>query len=114
MKNNYQIHIIIAAASTVVINLFMLLVMNIPFDWYILPVSMCGILSVYQILKIWDITRKLDLRLPMVFYFYCTIWFGCYLAPLMHFALNFWLIFIRSESDLAFVLQLPRGKCAYP
>lgn len=93
MNNNYQVHAIIAVASTAVINMFMLLVLNIPFNWYLIPVSICGILSVYQLFYLWDTTRQHNLRLPMVFYFYCTIWFGCYLAPLMHFALNFWLIF---------------------
>ncbi|RVU00716.1 hypothetical protein EOD41_12030 [Mucilaginibacter limnophilus] len=86
----------IALSVMAVINLFMLMVLNIPFDWYLLPVSVSGVMSVYQLLYLLHITKQNGLRLPMVFYFYCTIWFGCYFAPLLHFALNFWLIFNAS------------------
>jgi hypothetical protein len=87
---------IIAVAVTGIINLFMLLVLNIPFDWYLLPLTVCGIVSVYQVLYVFKVTRQYGLRLPLVFYFYCTLWFSCYFAPLLHFALNFWLIFNNS------------------
>ena len=86
----------IAVGLTCVIDIFMLLVFNIPFDWYLIPVSLCGIFSVYQIIYLFNITNQFGLRLPLVFYFYCTLWFGCYFAPLLHFALNFWLIFNNS------------------
>ncbi|TCC96815.1 O-antigen polymerase [Pedobacter psychroterrae] len=93
--NNIE-RISVAIAVTSAINLFMLLALNVPFDWYLLPLTVCGIISVYQIVYLIDITRQHGLRLPLVFYFYCTLWFSCYLAPLLHFALNFWLIFNNS------------------
>lgn len=86
----------IAVALTCVIDLVMMLFFNVPFDWYLLPVSVCGALSTYQIIYIFSVTNEHGLRLPLVFYFYCTLWFGCYFAPLLHFALNFWLIFNNS------------------
>ncbi|RYZ94736.1 MAG: hypothetical protein EOP47_27245, partial [Sphingobacteriaceae bacterium] len=87
---------VIAILVTFAIDLFMLIVLDIPLNWYLLPVSVCGILSGYQILYLFSVTREHKLRLPLVFYFYCTLWFGCYFAPLLHFALNFWLIFNNS------------------
>ncbi|WP_162996629.1 hypothetical protein [Mucilaginibacter celer] len=86
----------VAIALICVIDLVMMLFFNVPFDWYLLPVSVCGVLATYQIIYIFQVTGQHGLRLPLVFYFYCTLWFGCYFAPLLHFALNFWLIFNNS------------------
>jgi hypothetical protein len=86
----------VAIGLTLSIDLLMLLFFNIPFDWYLIPISLCGIFSAYQIIFIFNVTNEYSLRLPLVFYFYCTLWFGCYFAPLLHFALNFWLIFNNS------------------
>lgn len=94
--NNKLNKSVIAVVLTLIVDLLMLLVFNIPFDWYLIPVSLCGILSTYQIIYIFGVTNEFGLRLPLVFYFYCTLWFGCYFAPLLHFALNFWLIFNNS------------------
>lgn len=87
---------VVIVAFTCAIDLIMLLFFNVPFDWYLIPVSLCGILSGYQVIYIFSVTNEYGLRLPLVFYFYCTLWFGCYFAPLLHFALNFWLIFNNS------------------
>lgn len=88
--------LIITTVLILAINMLFLVVFNVPVGWYMLPVSACGIVSSYQIIRIFYICRLNGLRLPLVFYFYCTLFFGCYLAPLTHFATNFWLIFNNS------------------
>lgn len=82
----------IAFVVVTVIDAIALLLLKVPFDWFMLPISLCGLIAITEISSLVKARKRENGRLPLVFYFYCTIFFATYLAPITHFAINFWLM----------------------
>lgn len=79
-----------------IINILIYIFFDIPIALYLIPVTICGWATLYKILELFQLAKLTQANPPLVFYFYITVFIATYLAPLAHFASNFWIIFNNS------------------
>jgi len=87
-----KIGFVIAAWTVVVINIIAVFFFDVPFGLFMVPISLCGAISLYHVVRLIVLSKRRGVLLPLVFYFYCTIFFATYLAPILHYSVNFWLM----------------------
>ena len=67
---------------------FLLLGANLPFDWYLLPVVLGGMISLYKVL---NLLKTIDYLRNADFYVWIVLFLGAFVAPLIHFSRDAWI-----------------------
>ncbi|MDQ2178548.1 hypothetical protein [Marinifilum sp. D714] len=79
----------ILLSSFLILFLILLLVTGlIPFDIYLLPMTLCGLIT---LIKIGEKLEKNSVLRETFFYVWCVLFLSSFVAPLIHFSRNYWI-----------------------